>query len=209
MPSKIDLVGLHFGKLRVDRAAPSRNDRTYWMCECSCGAVISVATDALRRGMTISCGCYKRELQSKLCKERMATHGMKGTPEYKVWDTMRQRCSNPKNDKYLTYGGRGIHVCERWNDFSMFISDIGRRPSSLHSLDRIDPNGNYEPGNVRWATQKEQQNNRRDNRKFTIDGETKTVAEWADAYRIRPNIVTQRINRDGWCIKRALGILTA
>lgn len=209
MPSKIDLIGLQVGKLRVERAAPSRNSRTYWECRCSCGAVVCVTTDALRRGVTTSCGCYKRDLQSRLCRQRMKTHGMSTMPEYKVWDTMRQRCSNPKNGKYQSYGARGISVCERWDDFTAFISDMGPRPSSVHSLDRINPNGDYEPGNVRWATQKEQQNNRTDNRKFTINGETKTVSEWANMYRIRPNIVTQRINRDGWSIERALGILMA
>lgn len=118
-------------------------------------------------------------------------------PLYRTWVQMRQRCLNQRDRKYPYYGGRGITVCASWKRFNAFLSDMGPRPSPAHTLDRKDNNGNYEPGNCRWATQIEQQNNRRDNFMITVNGETKTCARWAREVNIKPTLVRQRIVRDG------------
>lgn len=109
-----------------------------------------------------------------------ATHGASASRLYRVWIAMRQRCYDPLNKRFPQYGGRGITVCPAWNDFEVFRRDVGDRPSASHTLDRRDNNGNYEPGNVRWATAQEQARNRRTSLMVTAWGETKTLAEWAE-----------------------------
>lgn len=119
------------------------------------------------------------------------------TPEYWAWSNMRQRCNNPRFQQFADYGGRGITVCDRWNSFEAFFVDVGLRPSSLHSLDRKDNNGNYEPGNVRWATKKQQCRNTRRNRFVVIDGETLTVVEVAERYGLTIQLLRHRLRRYG------------
>lgn len=126
---------------------------------CVCGTVSEVRSDQLRAGRSKGCGC-KREARRLVHSTK---HGMSKTPEYAIWSAMRQRCTNPAVKRYPHYGGRGIKVCDRWLDFAAFIEDVGRRPSDDLSLDRIDNNGDYEPGNVRWATTVQQNNNTRRN----------------------------------------------
>lgn len=126
---------------------------------------------------------------------------MSTLPEYVAWNAMRQRCNNPKAENYQWYGGRGIRVSERWSGrhgFANFLADMGRRPSERHTLDRKDPDGNYEPGNCRWATMKEQSNNRRVRRDailLTLDGVTRPVAEWARLYRLKSETLVRRLQR--------------
>lgn len=156
MVRPIDISGRRFGRLvaleRVSNHPKSR--RTRWKCRCDCGSLVEVVTFNLTQGDTKSCGC--------LNTDNLRKHGKSYTPEYSVWRGMKQRCLNPKASYYADYGGRGIKVCEKWaNDFGEFYKDVGPRPSSQHSLDRIDVNGNYEPGNVRWATAREQARNTR------------------------------------------------
>lgn len=124
---------------------------------------------------------------------------------YKSWCAMVQRCTNPKHEHYANYGGRGVQVCDRWRvDFDAFLADVGPRPSRQHSLDRHPAaDGNYEPGNVRWATKTEQARNRRTNRVEEMDGERLTVAEWAERYGLGRQVVVSRLER-GWSLKRAL-----
>jgi hypothetical protein len=124
-------------------------------------------------------------------------------PLYQLWQGMRARCSNPKHTRYSRYGGRGITVCERWNDFLTFVDDVGPRPSLRHSIDRIDVNGNYEPGNVRWATQREQGNNTAVNLRVTLRGEERTVAEWAAHLGVSPFTLYGRLKR-GFSVEEAL-----
>lgn len=137
-----------------------------FLCRCQCGTERAVRSCHLTRGNSKSCGCLNRELSSARAKARNLKHGHsprgKFSSEYKSWASMRARCSNPATNSFEYYGGRGIKVCDSWEgSFKEFLKDMGLKPSPLHSIDRINSNGNYEPGNCRWATKKEQRHNRR------------------------------------------------
>lgn len=132
------------------------------------------------------------------------THGMRNTPLYGVWCTMRRRCSDPEVKSYPDYGGRGIKVCERWKAFAAFYEDMGQRPSPKHELDRYpDNNGNYEPGNVRWALRAEQVKNKRNNRVLTALGKTQTLMEWARELGVSHTAILYRL-RAGWSVEAAV-----
>lgn len=164
------VIGQRFGRLMVLREAkpkirpstdrPAHRDRRA-VCRCDCGAEGEFAVAHLRRGGSQSCGCLQRERVA----QRMTTHGetlgrIRST-EYRTWKAMRQRCGDPFHQDFRLYGGRGIKVCDRWQSFSNFLADMGRKPSASHSIDRIDNDRGYEPGNCRWATAKEQRANQR------------------------------------------------
>lgn len=156
---KRDLVGERFGYLTVvERANPSATGMVRWLCRCECGTTKLIQGSSLTNGYTKSCGCHRNDN-----KRRHGHHTNTGkTGEYNSWCGMKQRCYNPGATQYKDYGGRGITVCERWRDsFENFLLDVGPSPGPGYSIDRINNDGNYEPGNVRWATAKEQAVNRR------------------------------------------------
>lgn len=170
VPKALDLAGQKFGRLTaVSAAGPDAFEKIQWLFVCDCGNQTVATGSLVKRGSTVSCGCYANEVRtenSRNNREKIAAaktkHGASGKlPEYAVWKTMRQRCTNPNSADYPDYGGRGIAVCERWDSFELFLADMGRRPSNEHSIDREDNSKGYEPSNCRWTDKFTQAGNRR------------------------------------------------
>ncbi len=200
-----------FGRLTVKSAAMKDNAyRLIWICLCECGKAVNVRYDHLTSGKIASCGCLRAEV-GKQNGHKSATHGdcrrtqdgKRKTPEYRAWSNMLSRCYNRHDISYPNYGGRGVTVCTQWRDsFASFLHDVGRRPTVHHSLDRFPgQDGNYEPGNVRWATPTEQQRNIRSNKLITLNGETRCIAEWAEITGINDGTIRARL-RAGWPVER-------
>lgn len=150
----------------------------------------------------MSCGCRHREVIKS--GEANRTHGKSRTIEYRIWLDMRKRCNGKYRSEYRNYGGRGIRVCERWDDFELFLLDVGSRPSARHSLERENNDGDYEPGNVRWATRSEQNRNKRDSKFIEWRGERLTQADWADRTGLSQHVIYSRL-KHGWSVADALG----
>lgn len=183
-----DETGKQFGRLTViERAENYKDGSARWVCKCSCGKISTQKGVALRNGVVISCGCYNKELHTK--------HLMCFTPEYKTWQSMKERCHNPNSKNYHAYGGRGIFVCEKWRDsFEAFFADMGKRSKGM-SIDRIDNNGPYSPKNCRWATHTLQSNNRRSSKFITRGTETKSISEWSRILGVTPQCISGRISK--------------
>lgn len=167
-------------------------------CECECGNITFIPQSNLLTGNTRSCGCLRRR------KNDLPFAGASRLPEYNIWTKMIARCYDHEIPEYKRYGGRGIVVCDRWRtSFSNFLEDMGRRPSTAHTLDRRDNEGNYALSNCRWATWIEQQNNRRDNQRITYQNQSLTIPQWSRLTGIPPTTIFNRLKL-GWSIDQAL-----
>lgn len=203
-----DLTGQTFGTLAVVR--PIRDDKGVlkWECKCSCGKTTNVLLNDLKRGMVKSCGCTRFKHRQRLCSTKrpelvdaIATKRLRG-----ILNGMIQRCENKNRKAYAAYGGKGIKVCPEWrNDFWSFYNwAMNNGYEEKLTIDRIDGQGDYCPENCRWATMVQQNNNRKDNRRITYNGETHTISEWSRLTGINKGTIKDRLNA-GWPDNEALG----
>lgn len=193
-------IGKTYGRLKVVRfAGRNVHGNLTWDCVCTCGIKKTVMGSNLLGGTCPSCGCFKTDMLIK----RNLTHGKAASREYSAWLGMWRRCSNPKSTDWESYGGRGIGVFPNWEEFINFYADMGDRPSELHTLERLDNDADYGPGNCVWATRKVQGRNKRNVPRFEFNGQLKSVAEWAEDYKIHPETLRNRIRR-GWSMVKAL-----
>jgi hypothetical protein len=187
MGKLIDITGKRFGRLVVLHRVPSHNAKSMWLCRCDCGNQKVILSGSLISGNTTTCGCLKKEVAANLKYKHGQAALSTITSEYRIWIAMKTRCYNPKHRHYKYYGGRGIKVCDRWlASFENFFADMGKRPSNKHSIDRYpNTDGNYEPGNCRWATVEEQGRNRTSNRKIVYRSQEMTIGEFIKALGIK------------------------
>lgn len=202
VPVPVDAM---YGFMTVLGNAPPRGNRgEMWLrVRCVCGTEMEVSSYKLRTGHTKSCGCQKRNLIVSTMKWKGLSKPY--AAEYTAWRHMNDRCHNPEHPNYPPYGGRGIRVCARWREsFETFLDDLGARPSSKHSLDRVDNDGNYEPGNCRWATRFEQDSNTSRVHLLEFNGERLTIREWSRRTGINREVLRRRVRILGWSPERAL-----
>ena len=198
-------IGQRFGRLEV--ISVSKRERTssgsikiYFNCKCDCGNYTEVVYQLLKSGKTKSCGCMRREKVSSENK----THNQSKTRLYKIYIGMKKRCYNEKSEAYQYYGGKGVKICDEWSTFEPFMDWSLRNGYSENlSIDRIDPNGNYEPSNCRWVDIFTQANNKSNNTFLEFNGKRKTISEWGKEIGINGSTISKRL-RDGWSIEEAL-----
>ena len=192
-------IGKKFGRLTIIEFGDNKEfkscSRRTFNALCSCGKVVNVLCCHIVSGHTTSCGCYAKE---RLVNSS-TTHGGRDSNEYSIWCNMKARCMNKNNPNYRDYGGRGIKVCDSWLEFGVFISDMGHRPVTL-TIDRINNDGDYEPGNCRWASRAEQSRNKRNNRNININGKSMCIKDWADEVGVDRRTIQARL-RLGWSEK--------
>lgn len=217
-----DITGETFGRLTVKHfSGKDKWGKVKWVCECSCGCnEIEVIASKLKSGHTRSCGCLQRDAVrqtgkdntgrflldgKKLNREGIVNNvsGESHSVEYITWRGMLERCSDKRSNTYKNYGGRGIKVCERWHTYRNFLKDMGRRPSNKNSIDRIDVNGDYCPENCRWADDKQQGRNRRNNSIYEHDGRKQCLVEWSEELDIKYQILLDRLGKLGWSVEKA------
>lgn len=187
---------LSAGAVRVGKKNPKF--RAAFKCRCECGQVKDgILGYNLLSGCSMSCGCIRKEL--------MTRHGDIESQEYCSWKSLRHRCLNPNDASFRNYGGRGITVCERWHSYENFLADMGRKPTPEHTIERVDNNRGYEPGNCVWATDGQQARNRRFNHWITVNGDARVLTDWARMIGIDPSTLGKRIAR-GWPEEEAVKV---
>lgn len=209
--SRASLVGKKFTRwtvLAFDSVGTHRGTR--WMCVCDCGTEKTVDGGSLAAGRTRSCGCLQKELAS-IKSKASSVHGMSGSYMHRAWSHIKGRCNTPTDAAYGNYGGRGIKICAEWNNsFSAFMSyvslTLGDRPSSAHTIDRIDNDTGYLPGNIRWADKTQQARNTRQVRMLTFAGQTRCISAWAEITGIRHQLIGKRLNHLHWPVDKALSV---
>lgn len=194
-------IGDKFGRWTVTGVAPRKGHNKRWSVKCDCGNVGSVFHFSLENGASKSCGCFQREISRSICISR-TIHGDacrgKMTRLRSIWGDIRKRCTNPRTKSFVNYGGRGIKICDAWADYRMFKEwALAHGYRDTLTIDRINNNGNYEPGNCRWATVGEQSLNKRTTKLLSYKGETKSVQEWAASIGIGYKILWARLKRWG------------
>lgn len=203
MAAKDISIGEKYGRWIVESLPFNQSGRKHVMCRCECDVLKSVRVAKLFDGTSKSCGCLARDL--------LVTHGLTSkarrrfSREYWIWNMIVQRCTNPKVKNWTDYGGRGIQVCDQWLSFENFHADMGERPSSGHSIERRNNDGNYTPENCFWATRMDQGKNKRNNHYLTIRGESLHLAEWARRYNIQHTTILARL-RYGWSVEDAITV---
>lgn len=199
MAETVSLLKRKFHWLVVIKEIGKR--KGWCVCRCKCKKTVTVKRHRLLSNHTRSCGCF----QSFVTARRNTKHGKSHLPEYTTWCGMIDRCYRPKNKRYARYGGRGIRVCKRWrHSFENFLSDMGRRPSPQHSIERGNNNGDYTPSNCQWATAAIQNRNNRRNVKFSYNGETKTVSDWARSIGLSFSCLRSRLAKPDWSLEKAM-----
>lgn len=197
----VNLTGKTFGKLTVlgyaGKFGNGKKQHSHWWCECSCPeqTIKYIQYSSLKNGVTVSCGCYNREITRLTFK----THGLTKSSEYSSYLMAQNRCNNSNSKDYQWYGGRGIEF--RFDSFEEFYQELGEKsePKSMYSIDRIDVNGHYEKDNVIWLNDCFQNRNKRNNYLISYNGKIKCVAEWAEIFNIKYVTIMTRINIYGWC----------
>lgn len=193
MGKPIDMAGLKYGRLTViEMAGHNHHKQRQWRCTCDCGNLVEKTGSDIRNGNTLSCGCLATEFRSQFGTLTNKAHGMSKSQIWSIHRSMMDRCYLPTSHAYSRYGGRGITVCERWHNFENFYADMGDKPKGM-SLDRIDNNGEYSPVNVKWATTKEQANNRSSSKFIEHDGKRMTITQWAEYAGIEMRTLWSRL----------------
>ncbi len=193
-----DITNQRFGRLTVIKRAESKNGRTMWLCKCDCGNYKNISSSSLTRGTTKSCGCYNLEKLSERAK-----HNMSKTRLYKIWSCMKYRCYGKNHKEFYLYGDRGITVCDDWQEFTGFYKWAKDKYFEGSSIDRIDPNGNYEPSNCRFADKYTQANNKRNNKYYVYKGEKLTISQLSKKYNLNYFALGDRL-RKGIDIEKAI-----
>lgn len=201
--------GDKFNKLTILDAPPRRLKKTgnfQVLCRCDCGTEKWIRGSAVKTGATKSCGClgWQGVIGKALLIKKLTTHGLSRTRLYQTWKHMMQRCYDPKNTAYHNYGGRGILVDQRWHDLNNFVEDIGHAPTTKHTLERKNNSLGYSKGNCCYATQEEQSNNTRWNKRITHNGTTLTIAQWSRKVGLSIPTLWARLNTLRWSIEKSL-----
>lgn len=207
----IDLTGQKFGRLTVIELAETKNWNVYWKCKCECGNYTTVLSSKLRVERTQSCGCIRKEI----IIQRSEKHGLRHKRIYNIYCTMKARCYNSNSEEYHNYGGRGIVICKEWlgengiENFAKWAYENGYNESADFgqcTIDRIDVNGNYEPSNCRWTTNKEQMRNLRSTIYLTYHGETKSLCEWSEITGISRGTLYGRKKKFGYTDEECIDV---